>query len=136
MGKIIDFFKKKSNEDIELQAGGKLEILGRVKDMGVLVNRFIFPIKKEDLTEEMINYQKRYQLTMAIDQMMQRVQNDPEIAGAKVGMLFVPQRVDEVNGQQVLTTQVELVLPMVVDLKTNATIKVNTTEEVKMEELD
>lgn len=136
MGKIIDFFKKKSNEDIELQAGGKLEILGRVKDMGVLINKFVFPIKKEDLTEEMVNYQKRYQLTMAVDQVMQRVQNDPEIAGVIVGLLIIPQKVEEENGQQVMTTQVELVRPMIVDLKTNATIKVNTAEEVKMEELD
>lgn len=136
MGKIIDFFKKKSNEDIELQAGGKLEILGRVRDMGVLINKFVFPIKKEDLTEEIVNYQKRYQLTMAVDQVMQRVQNDPEIAGVTVGLLIIPQKVEEENGQQVMTTQVELVRPMIVDLKTNATIRVNNAEEVKMEELD
>lgn len=137
MGNIINFFKRnKENEDITLQAGGKLEILGRVKDMGVLINDFAFPVKKEDLTDDMVNYQKRYQLTMAIDQMMKRVQDDPQLNGAKIGLLLEPQQLMEKNGQKVLRTQIELVLPMVVDLKSDATIQVNSAEEVKMEDID
>ena len=139
MGNIINFFKrnnKEINEDIILQAGGKLEILGRVKDMGVLINDFAFPVKKEDLTEDMVNYQKRYQLTMAIDQMMKRVQDDPQLNGAKIGLLLEPQQLMEKNGQKVLRTQIELVLPMVVDLKSDATIQVNSAEEVVMKDID
>lgn len=138
MGNIINFFNrnKETNEDITLQAGGKLEILGRVKDMGVLINDFAFPVKKEDLTEDMVNYQKRYQLTMAIDQMMKRVQDDPQLNGAKIGLLLEPQQLMEKNGKKVLRTQIELVLPMVVDLKSDATIQVNSTEEVVMKDID
>ena len=137
MGNIINFFKRnKENEDITLQAGGKLEILGRVKDMGVLINDFAFPVKKEDLTEDMVNYQKRYQLTMAIDQMMKRVQDDPQLNGAKIGLLLEPQQLVEKNGNNVLRTQIELVLPMVVDLKSDATIQVNSAEEAVMKDID
>ena len=137
MGNIINFFKRnKENEDITLQAGGKLEILGRVKDMGVLINDFSFPVKKEDLTEDMVNYQKRYQLTMAIDQMMKRVQDDPQLNGAKIGLLLEPQQLMEKNGKEVLHTQIELVLPMVVDLKSDATIQVNSAEEAVMKDID
>lgn len=138
MGNIINFFKrnKETNEDITLQAGGKLEILGRVKDMGVLINDFAFPVKKEDLTEDMVNYQKRYQLTMAIDQMMKRVQDDPQLNGAKIGLLLEPQQLMEQNGKKVLRTQIELVLPMVVDLKSDATIQVNNDEEAVIKDID
>lgn len=137
MGNIINFFKRnKENEDITLQAGGKLEILGRVKDMGVLINDFAFPVKKEDLTEDMVNYQKRYQLTMAIDQMMKRVQDDPQLNGAKIGLLLEPQQLMEKNGKNVLRTQIELVLPMVVDLKSDATIQVNSDEEAVIKDID
>lgn len=138
MGNIINFFNrnKETNEDITLQAGGKLEILGRVKDMGVLINDFAFPVKKEDLTEDMVNYQKRYQLTMAIDQMMKRVQDDPQLNGAKIGLLLEPQQLMEKNGQKVLRTQIELVLPMVVDLKSDATIQVNNDEEAVIKDID
>lgn len=137
MGNIINFFKRnKENEDITLQAGGKLEILGRVKDMGVLINDFAFPVKKEDLTEDMVNYQKRYQLTMAIDQMMKRVQDDSQLNGAKIGLLLEPQKLMEKNGKEVLCTQIELVLPMVVDLKSDATIQVNNAEEAVMKDID
>jgi len=137
MGNIINFFKRnKENEDITLQAGGKLEILGRVKDMGVLINDFAFPVKKEDLTEDMVNYQKRYQLTMAIDQMMKRVQDDPQLNEAKIGLLLEPQKLMEKNGKEVLRTQIELVLPMVVDLKSDATIQVNSDEEAVIKDID
>lgn len=138
MGSIINFFKrnKKTDEDITLQAGGKLEVLGRVKDMGVLINDFSFPVKKEDLTDDMVNYQKRYQLTMAIDQMMKRVQDDPQLNGAKIGLLLEPQKLMEKNGKEVLRTQIELVLPMVVDLKSDATIQVNNAEEAVMKDID
>lgn len=137
MGNIINFFKRnKENEDITLQAGGKLEILGRVKDMGVLINDFAFPVKKEDLTDDMVNYQKRYQLTMAIDQMMKRVQDDPQLNGAKIGLLLEPQKLMEKNGQKVLRTQLELVLPMVVDLKSDTTIQVNNDEEAVIKDID
>lgn len=137
MGSIINFFKRnKENEDITLQAGGKLEVLGRVKDMGVLINDFAFPVKKEDLTDDMVNYQKRYQLTMAIDQMMKRVQDDPQLNGAKIGLLLEPQQLMEKNGKEVLRTQIELVLPMVVDLKSDATIQVNNDEEAVIRDID
>lgn len=137
MGNIINFFSRnKENEDITLQAGGKLEVLGRVKDMGVLINDFSFPVKKEDLTDDMVNYQKRYQLTMAIDQMMKRVQDDPQLSGAKIGLLLEPQKLMEKNGKEVLRTQIELVLPMVVDLKSDATIQVNNDEEAVMKDID
>lgn len=138
MGNIINFFNrnKETNEDITLQAGGKLEILGRVKDMGVLINDFAFPVKKEDLTEDMVNYQKRYQLTMAIDQMMKRVQDDPQLNGAKIGLLLEPQQLMEQNGKKVLRTQIELVLPMVVDLKSDATIQVNSAEETVIKDIN
>ena len=138
MGNIINFFKrnKETNEDITLQAGGKLEVLGRVKDMGVLINDFAFPVKKEDLTDDMVNYQKRYQLTMAIDQMMKRVQDDPQLNGAKIGLLLEPQQLMEKNGKKVLRTQIELVLPMVVDLKSDATIQVNSDEEAAIKDID
>lgn len=138
MGNIINFFKrnKETNEDITLQAGGKLEVLGRVKDMGVLINDFAFPVKKEDLTDDMVNYQKRYQLTMAIDQMMKRVQDDPQLNGAKIGLLLEPQQLMEKNGKEVLRTQIELVLPMVVDLKSDATIQVNNDEEAVIRDID
>lgn len=138
MGNIINFFKrnKETNEDITLQAGGKLEVLGRVKDMGVLINDFSFPVKKEDLTDDMVNYQKRYQLTMAIDQMMKRVQDDPQLNGAKIGLLLEPQKLMEKNGKEVLRTQIELVLPMVVDLKSDAIIQVNNAEEAVIKDID
>lgn len=138
MGNIINFFKrnKETNEDITLQAGGKLEVLGRVKDMGVLINDFAFPVKKEDLTDDMVNYQKRYQLTMAIDQMMKRVQDDPQLNRAKIGLLLEPQQLMEKNGKKVLHTQIELVLPMVVDLKSDATIQVNNDEEAVIRDID
>lgn len=104
--------------------------------MGVLINDFSFPVKKEDLTEDMVNYQKRYQLTMTIDQMMKRVQDDPQLNGAKIGLLLEPQKLMEQNGKKVLRTQIELVLPMVVDLKSDATIQVNSAEEVVMKDID
>lgn len=137
MGSIINFFKRnKENEDITLQAGGKLEVLGRVKNMGVLINDFAFPVKKEDLTDDMVNYHKRYQLTMAIDQMMKRVQDDPQLNGAKIGLLLEPQQLMEKNGKEVLRTQIELVLPMVVDLKSDATIQVNSAEEAVIKDIN